>query len=234
MLMQTGTQPVRSHNSLLTTPAWKLGGQTLYALEGSVFIGGAVVQWLRDGLGIIKSSAEVEALAASVPDTDGVYLVPAFAGLGAPHWDPYARGTMVGLTRGTTAAHIARAALESMAYQSCDVLTAMEADAQVPLSELRVDGGATANSLLMQFQADILGVPVVRPHVLETTALGAAYLAGLAVGYWKNQVEIAEQWQVDRIFEPTMPQARREELLAGWRKALERAKGWEKPEDGPG
>lgn len=234
MLMQTGTQPVRSHNSLVTTPAWKIGRQTLYALEGSVFIGGAVVQWLRDGLGIIKSSAEIETLAASVPDTDGVYLVPAFAGLGAPHWDPYARGTMVGLTRGTSAAHIARAALESIAYQSRDVLTAMEADAQLSLSELRVDGGATANTLLMQFQADILGVAVVRPHVLETTALGAAYLAGLAVGYWKDQAEIAKQWQVDRIFEPSMLQARREDLLAGWQKALERAKGWKQAEDGTG
>lgn len=234
MLMQTGTQPVRSHNSLVTTPAWKIGRQTSYALEGSVFIGGAVVQWLRDGLGIIKSSAEIETLAASVQDTDGVYLVPAFAGLGAPHWDPYARGTMVGLTRGTSAAHIARAALESIAYQSRDVLTAMEADAQLSLSELRVDGGATANTLLMQFQADILGVAVVRPHVLETTALGAAYVAGLAVGYWRDEAEIAKQWQIDRIFEPSMPQARREDLLAGWQKALERAKGWEQVEDGTG
>lgn len=232
MLMQTGTQPVRSHNSLVTTPAWKIGRQTSYALEGSVFIGGAVVQWLRDGLGIIKSSAEIETLAASVQDTDGVYLVPAFAGLGAPHWDPYARGTMVGLTRGTSAAHIARAALESIAYQSRDVLTAMEADAQLSLSELRVDGGAAANTLLMQFQADILGVAVVRPHVLETTALGAAYLAGLAVGYWKDEAEIAKQWQVDRIFEPSMPQARREDLLAGWQKALERAKRWKEAEGG--
>ena len=234
MLMQTGMQAVRSRNNLLTTPAWKINDQTSYALEGSVFIGGAVVQWLRDGLGIIKSSAEVEALAASVSDTNGVYLVPAFAGLGAPHWDPYARGTMVGLTQGATAAHIARAALESIAYQSCDVLAAMEADAQVPLTELRVDGGATANDLLMQFQADVLGVSVVRPQVSETTALGAAYLAGLAVGYWKDQTEIAVQWQVERVFTPAMSSERREELLASWQKALERAKGWEEPAGGRG
>lgn len=229
MLMQTGTQAVRSQNNLLTTPAWKIDGQTAYALEGSVFIGGAVVQWLRDGLGIIKSSAGVEALAASVSDTDGVYLVPAFAGLGAPHWDPYARGTMVGLTQGTTAAHIARAALESIAYQSRDVLVAMEADAQVSLTELRVDGGATANDLLMQFQADVLGVSVVRPQVAETTALGAAYLAGLAVGYWKDQTELAKQWQVERVFTPAMSRDKRDALIAGWQKALERAKGWEEP-----
>ena len=232
ILMQTGTQAVRSHNNLLTTLAWQIDGQTSYALEGSVFIGGAVVQWLRDGLGIIKSSAEVEMLAASVPDTNGGYLVPAFVGLGAPHWDSYARGTIVGLTQGATAAHIARAALESIAYQSRDVLVAMEADANVPLTELRVDGGATANDLLMQFQADVLGVSVVRPQVSETTALGAAYLAGLAVGYWNDQTELAQQWQVERIFEPSMSQDKRAGLLAGWQKALERAKGWEEPEDG--
>ena len=229
MLMQTGPQAVCSHNNLLTTPAWKIEGQTSYALEGSVFIGGAVVQWLRDGLGIIKSSADIEALAASVSDTNGVYLVPAFAGLGAPHWDPYARGAIVGLTQGTTAAHIARAALESIAYQSRDVLGAMEGDASVPLNELRVDGGASANNLLMQFQADVLGVPVVRPRVAETTALGAAYLAGLAVGYWKDQAEISTQWQVERIFEPGMSQERRDGLLADWQKALGRAKAWEEP-----
>ena len=179
-----------------------------------MFIGGAVVQWLRDGLGMITSSAEVEPLAASVSDTGGVYLVPAFAGLGAPHWDPYARGTMVGLTRGTSAAHLARAALESIAYQSRDVVAAMQADAGLSLTELRVDGGATANTLLMQFQADILGVPVVRPRVTETSALGAAYLAGLAVGYWTDQSQLDAQWQVERIFEPRMPPDRRAGLIA--------------------
>ncbi len=226
MLMQTGPKPVASQNNLLTTAAWQLGQQTNYALEGSVFIAGAVVQWLRDGLGIIKSSAEVEALAASVPDTDGVYFVPAFTGLGAPHWDPHARGSLLGLTRGTTAAHVARAALESIAYQSMDVLTAMEADAGLHLTELRVDGGATVNNLLMQFQSDVLGVPVVRPKISETTALGAAYLAGLAIGYWKDQSEIASQWQVERVFEPHMPLEHKEELKAGWEKALRRAKDW--------
>ena len=230
MLMQTGNTPVASQNNLLTTAAWRFNNQTHYALEGSVFIAGAVVQWLRDGLGIIQSSSEVEALAASATDTDGVYLVPAFSGLGAPHWDPYARGSLLGLTRGSTAAHIARAALESIAYQSMDVLTAMEADAAIHLTELRVDGGATANNLLMQFQADMLGIPVVRPHIAETTALGAAYLAGLAVGYWKDVSTIANRWQVDRIFEPQMHQERREELKAGWTKALERAKDWETKE----
>src|SRR6185295_13227815 len=186
LLLNTGRRPVASASRLLTTPAWRIGGATDYALEGSVFVGGAVVQWLRDGLGLIRSSAEVEALAASVPDAGGVVLVPAFTGLGAPHWDPYARGTLVGITRGTTAAHIARAALEGIAYQVVDVLAAMEADSGVPITELRVDGGATANNLLMQLQADLAGVPVVRPRVQETTALGAAYLAGLAVGVWKD------------------------------------------------
>lgn len=229
LLMPTGAQAVRSDHRLLTTPAWQLNGRTLYALEGSVFIGGAVVQWLRDGLGMIRASAEVEPLAASVPDTDGVYLVPAFAGLGAPHWDPYARGTLVGLTRGTSAAHIARAALESIAYQSRDVVAAMEADAGLSLTELRVDGGATANNLLMQFQADILGVPVVRPRVTETSALGAAYLAGLAVGYWADQSQLDAQWQVERIFEPHMPPDRRAALIADWQRAIERAKAWATP-----
>ena len=227
MLMQTGESPVASRNNLLTTVAWCVDNRTQYALEGSVFIAGAVVQWLRDGLGIITSSSEVETLAASVPGTDGVYLVPAFSGLGAPHWDPYARGALLGLTRGSTAAHIARAALESIAYQSMDVLTAMEADAGIRLTQLRVDGGATVNNLLMQFQADILGVPVVRPKIAETTALGAAYLAGLAVGYWKDPDEIATQWQIDHVFEPALSQERREELRAGWTKALDRAKDWE-------
>ena len=186
-----------------------------------------MVQWLRDGLGIIKHSADVEALAASVPDNGGVYFVPAFAGLGAPHWDQYARGSISGLTRGTTAGHIARAALEGIAYQVADVLSAMEADSKIKLSELRVDGGACGNNLLMQFQADLLGVPVVRPAVRETTALGAAYLAGLAVGFWRDQAEIAAQWKADRTFEPSMDPARRDRLRASWTKALDRAKSWE-------
>ena len=195
LLLNTGATAVASRNNLLTTVAWKRDGVTEYALEGSVFIGGAVVQWLRDGLGIIRHAADIEALAASVPDNGGVYLVPAFAGLGAPHWDAYARGAIFGLTRGTTGGHIARAALEAIAFQSADVLRAMELDAGITLTELRVDGGAAANDLLMQFQADILGVPVVRPRVLETTALGAAYLAGLAVGYWESADDIARNWQ---------------------------------------
>ena len=227
MVMNTGDTPITSKNNLLTTVAWRIGNRTEYALEGSIFIAGAVVQWLRDGLGIIQSSADVEALAAQVPDTGGVYLVPAFAGLGAPHWDQYARGLMAGLTRGTTAAHIARAALEGIAYQVADVLHAMQADAKLKLKELRVDGGACANDLLMQFQADLLGVPVVRPKVTETTALGAAYLAGLAVGYWRDQKEIAAQWQVDKRFKPAMKPAQRKALKAGWNKALQRAKAWE-------
>ena len=227
MLMNTGTKPIASRNNLLTTVAWRVGNRTEFALEGSIFIAGAVVQWLRDGLGIIQSSSEVEALAAQVVDPQGVYLVPAFAGLGAPHWDQYARGLVAGITRGTTAAHIARAALEGIAFQVADVLHAMEADAKIKLKELRVDGGACANNLLMQFQSDLLAVPVVRPKITETTALGAAYLAGLAVGYWKDQKQIAAQWQVDRRFQPAMKAARRSGLVAGWRKALERAKRWE-------
>jgi glycerol kinase len=227
MLMNTGTKPIASKNNLLTTVAWEVGGRTEYALEGSIFIAGAVVQWLRDGLEIIRSSAEVEGLAASVPDSGGVYLVPAFAGLGAPHWDQYARGTIVGLTRGTTKAHLARAALEGIALQVMDVLKAMEADAGIKLKELRVDGGASANDLLMQLQADLLNVPVVRPKIAETTALGAAYLAGLAVGYWKNQAEIARQWQVDARFKPAMSPAARKKVASGWAKALSRAKDWE-------
>jgi glycerol kinase len=227
MLMNTGTKPIASKNNLLTTVAWRIGKRTEYALEGSIFIAGAVVQWLRDGLGIIKSSSEVEALAAQVTDPDGVYLVPAFAGLGAPHWDQYARGLVAGVTRGTTAAHIARAALEGIAFQVGDVLRAMEADAHIKLKELRVDGGASANNLLMQFQSNLLSVPVVRPKVTETTALGAAYLAGLAVGYWKDQQQIAAQWQADRRFKPAMTRAQRTRLETGWRKALERAKRWE-------
>ena len=227
MLMHTGTKPIVSRHNLLTTVAWRVGNRTDYALEGSIFIAGAVVQWLRDGLGIIKSSSEVEALASQVTDPDGVYLVPAFAGLGAPHWDQYARGLVAGVTRGTTAAHIARAALEGIAFQVADVLRAMEADARIKLKELRVDGGASANNLLMQFQSNLLGVPVIRPKVTETTALGAAYLAGLAVGYWKDQKQIAAQWQVDRRFTPAMQPAQRKQLEAGWRKALDRARRWE-------
>mgnify|MGYP000169653159 CR=1 FL=1 len=227
MLMNTGTKPINSKNKLLTTVAWRINGRTEYALEGSVFIAGAAIQWLRDGLGIIRQSADVEALAASVPDTGGVYLVPAFAGLGAPHWDAYARGTLLGLTRGTTAAHIARATLEGIALQVMDILKAMEADAGIKLKELRVDGGASVNNLLMQLQCDLLGVPVVRPKVNETTALGAACLAGLAVGYWKNLDDIAKHWQVDRKFKPSMKAAARTQITQGWNRALGRAKGWE-------
>jgi glycerol kinase len=227
MLMNTGPKPIASKHNLLTTVAWRIGTRIEYALEGSIFIAGAVVQWLRDGLGIIKSSSEVEALASQVTDPEGVYLVPAFAGLGAPHWDQYARGLVAGVTRGTTAAHIARAALEGIAFQVADVLRAMEGDAKIRLKELRVDGGASANNLLMQFQSNLLGVPVVRPKVTETTALGAAYLAGLAVGYWKDQTQIATQWQVDRRFTPVMKSADRKRLDAGWRKALDRARHWE-------
>jgi glycerol kinase len=226
LLMNTGTKAVASSNQLLTTIAWRRDGRTDYALEGSVFIGGALVQWLRDGLKIIRSANEVNALAASVPDNGGAYVVPAFAGLGAPHWDAYARGAMFGLTRGVTGAHIARASLEAIALQSRDVLFAMQKDAGITLSGLRVDGGAAASDLLMQIQADVLGVPVVRPKVLETTALGAAYLAGLAVGYWKDAAEVARNWQVDRTFEPSMSRERVAELCAGWEKAVERSKGW--------
>ena len=226
MLMQTGARPIASRNNLLTTIAWRIGKHTEYALEGSIFIAGAVVQWLRDGLGIIQSSGEVEGLATQVADTGGVYLVPAFAGLGAPHWDPYARGILIGITRGTTRAHIARAALEGIAFQVADVLHAMESDAKIRLRELRVDGGACANNLLMQFQADLLGVPVVRPRIAETTALGAAYLAGLAVGFWNDQREIAAQWQVDARFRPAAKPSVRKQLMARWTKALARAKRW--------
>jgi glycerol kinase len=226
MLMHTGAKPIASKNNLLTTVAWRIGNKTEYALEGSIFIAGAVVQWLRDGLQIISSSSEVESLAAQVPDNGGVYVVPAFAGLGTPHWDQYARGLIIGLTRGSSRAHIARAALEGIAYQVADVLHAMEGDAKIRLKELRVDGGACANNLLMQFQADLLNVPVVRPKVSETTALGAAYLAGLAVGYWKNQSEIASQWQTDRRFVPAMKTPARKKLVSGWDKALERAMQW--------
>jgi len=226
MMLNTGDKPIPSKNNLLTTIGWKVQGKVTYALEGSIFIAGAVVQWLRDGLGIIKTSTEVELLAASVADNGGIYLVPAFAGLGAPHWDQFARGTIVGITRGTTAGHLARAALESIAYQTMDVLEAMEADSGIPLKELRVDGGATVNDLLMQFQADLLGVPLVRPKVRETTALGAAYLAGLAVGYWPDTNEIQHQWQRDKEFRPALDRAKVAELKGGWQKAVDRAKGW--------
>jgi glycerol kinase len=212
---------------LLTTVAWKTGSQTEFALEGSVFIGGAVVQWLRDGLELIKSAAEIENLAGSVPDNGGVYLVPAFAGLGAPHWDQYARGSISGLTRGTTAGHIARAALEGIAFQVADVLAVMKEDSGISLDELRVDGGACANNLLMQAQADFLGVPVVRPKVIETTALGAAYLAGLATGFWKDRAQLHQAWEADRTFEPKLSADERDYRRRRWGEALKRAKAWE-------
>jgi glycerol kinase len=224
LLMHTGEKPVTSKNKLLSTIAWKIDGRLEYALEGGVFIGGAVVQWLRDGLGLITQSVDVEKLAARVPDNGGVYLVPAFAGLGAPHWDANARGLIVGLTRGSNAAHLARAALESIAYQSADLLRAMEADCKRKLRGLRVDGGAVVNNALMQFQADLLRVPVVRPRTTETTALGAAYLAGLAVGFWKSRTEIAQLWSADRAFRAEMPVARSRQLLGEWRRAVNRAK----------
>lgn len=227
MLMNTGTTPVASKNKLLTTVGWKIGDRTEYALEGSVFVAGAVVQWLRDGLGLIKSSADVEKLAASVASTEGVYLVPAFAGLGAPHWDAYARGTLVGMTRGTNRSHIARAALEGIAYQVTDIVKAMEADAGLRLKQLRVDGGASLNGLLMQFQSDLLRVPVIRPVVEETTALGAAYLAGLAVGFWQSKRDIQANWQEAARFKATMKPKEKERLIAGWSRALERAADWE-------
>ena len=224
LLMHTGDRPVASKHNLLTTIAWRIGGKTEYALEGSVFIGGAVVQWLRDGLGLIATSGEVEKLAARVPDNGGVYLVPAFAGLGAPHWDAAARGAIVGLTRGSNAAHLARAALESIAYQSADLLGAMEADAGRRLRELRVDGGAVGNNGLMQFQSDLLRVRVVRPRTTETTALGAAYLAGLAVGFWKSRAEIAALWSADRTFTPAAPPAAMRRLQGEWHRAVARVK----------
>ncbi len=226
MLMNTGDEVVHSKSRLLSTAACATGNKKQYALEGSVFIGGAVVQWLRDGLGIIRSSAEVEALAGSVPDNGGVYLVPAFVGLGSPHWDPHARGTIMGLTRGSSAGHIARAALESIAYQTADVLHAMATDSGIDLRELRVDGGAARNDALMQFQANLLGLRVVRPQIQETTALGAAYLAGLGCGFWKNPAQLNAQWQVERTFEPRMSRDQAAHLLAGWHRAVERSKGW--------
>ncbi|HNU13381.1 MAG TPA: glycerol kinase GlpK, partial [Chitinophagaceae bacterium] len=226
MLMNTGVKAIASKNNLLTTIAWQIDKKTEYALEGSVFIAGAVVQWLRDELKIIRTSADVEKLAGQVKDTDGVYIVPAFAGLGAPHWNQYARGSIFGLTRGSSNAHIARAALDSIAYQTFDVLKAMEADAGIHIKELRVDGGATVNNQLMQFQSDILNTNVVRPKITETTALGAAYLAGLAVGYWKNVEEIQQQWQVDKSFSPSMPDEKRNELISGWQRAVKASITW--------
>jgi glycerol kinase len=226
MLMNTGDTPLMSRHRLLTTIAWQQGGRRQYALEGSVFVAGAVVQWLRDGLGLIDRSSDIEPLAASVGDSGGVCFVPAFTGLGSPHWDPHARGTLVGLTRGTNRGHIARAALEAIAFQSAELLSAMQQDAGQPLIELRVDGGATVNDLLMQFQADLLGVPVVRPRITETTALGAAYLAGLATGFWNSTAEVAGNWQQGRRFEPAMSRDTAATRIGEWSRAVERARGW--------
>jgi glycerol kinase len=228
-LLNTGERAVASSQGLLTTVAWTVEGSTTYALEGAVFIAGAAVQWLRDGLGIIRQAAETQALAESVPDTGGVYLVPAFVGLGAPYWDPYARGTLVGITRGTGRAHLARAALEAIAYQSRDVLDTMKRESGVPLTTLRVDGGASANDFLCQFQADVLGVEVLRPSVTETTGLGAAYLAGVGVGLWKSR-ELATRWKLERKFTPAMSDGAREAAYGGWRRAVERSRSWIEPE----
>lgn len=229
MLLNTGSEAVESENNLLTTIGWTIGKKTSYALEGSVFVAGAAVQWLRDGLGCIKNSSDVEELATSVKDSGGVYVVPAFTGLGAPYWDPYARGSILGLTRSSTIAHISRAVLEGIAFQSSDVLQAMIDDSGVQLSELRVDGGASKNNMLMQFQADILGVPVVRPKITETTALGAAYLAGLATGFWGSIEEIAGQWQVEKRFEPNMPASVRDNYIMNWQRAVRKARAWIRP-----
>jgi len=226
IMFNTGEKAITSENNLLTTIGWQVKGKTTYALEGSIFIAGALVQWLRDGLGIIESSSDVEKLALTEKDNGGVYLVPAFAGLGAPHWDQKARGAMYGLTRGTTAGHIARAALEGIAFQVKDVLTAMEADSGISIKELRVDGGASINKTLMQFQSDILGIPIIRPKVTETTALGAAYLAGLAVGFWKSTDELKKKWEIDAKFEPEMKTSQKERLLEKWNQAVEKSKNW--------
>jgi len=226
MLMNTGDKAVPSKNNLLTTVAWKINGQVQYALEGSVFIAGAVVQWLRDGLRLIQTSAEVEALALKVEDNGGVYMVPAFTGLGAPYWNQHARGTIVGITRGSTDAHIARAALESIAFQTMDVLKAMEADSGIMIKELRVDGGATINNHLMQFQSDLLNTSVIRPSITETTALGAAYLAGLAVGYWNDIAEVEKYWQKEKIFKPSMKEDTRSDLQKNWHRAIRSAQVW--------
>jgi glycerol kinase len=226
MMMNIGKKPIESKSKLLTTVAWKIGNETVYALEGSIFIAGAVVQWLRDGLGIIKKSSDVEKLAGKVKDSDGVYFVPAFAGLGAPHWDQHARGTLVGITRGSTSAHIARAALDSIAYQTLEVLLAMQNDSGINIRELRVDGGATVNNNLMQFQSDLLQTKVVRPKITETTALGAAYLAGLAVKYWIDTNEVKKQWQVDRTFSPQIKEEETHSLIQGWHRAVNASKAW--------
>jgi len=226
MMMNTGDKPIASSNNLLTTIAWRVNNQVSYALEGSIFIAGAVVQWLRDSLGIIRKSSDIEKLAAKVKDSGGVYFIPAFAGLGAPHWNQHARGTLVGLTRGSTAAHIARAALDSIAFQTLEVLQAMEADSGIKIKELRVDGGATVNNLLMQFQCDLIGTRLVRPKITETTALGAAYLAGLAVGYWESIADMEHQWQLDRDFTPQMSPEETRILVHGWNRAVKAAVAW--------
>ena len=231
MILNTGSKPVLSKNNLLTTIAWKLDGKVTYALEGSVFVGGAVVQWLRDELGLIQSAAITEQLANSVPDNGGVYFVPALTGLGAPYWDQYARGVIIGITRGTSTAHLTRAALEGICYQVYDVLMAMENDIHAKPKEIRVDGGAIANNFLMQFQADICRCPVVRPRVLETTALGAAYLAGLAVGYWKSTDDVLQNWSVDRTFTPNITPEERKKRVKGWNKAVRCAYHWAKDEE---
>jgi glycerol kinase len=229
MLMNIGNKPILSKNNLITTIAWKIGDEVQYALEGSIFIAGAVVQWLRDELKIISSASEVEELAANVPDSGGVYMVPAFAGLGAPHWNQYARGTIFGITRGTNRNHFCRAALESIAFQVMEVLKAMQSDSGIEIKELRVDGGATQNNLLLQFQADILKASVVRPEVTEVTAIGAAYLAGLAVGYWQNIEDIQKQWQINKRFEPTSEN--KVDLIKGWFKAIKAVNAWAEPEN---
>jgi glycerol kinase len=226
MLMHTGEKRTKSQNSLLSTTAWDFGGRREYALEGSIFVAGAVVQWLRDGLHLFRKSEDVEKLALEVSDNGGVYLVPAFAGLGAPHWDSYARGTMIGMSRGTTKAHIARAALESIAFQTADVLDAMTNDSKLKIRSLRVDGGAATNDTLMQFQADILGVEVVRPQVFESTALGVGYMAGLGVGVWKSAKELEKLWQVERIFQPQMPRREANRLRSRWEEAVSRSRSW--------
>jgi glycerol kinase len=233
MLLNTGRRPIASDNNLLTTVGWGIGDEVTYCLEGSVFIAGAVVQWLRDGLGVIDRSTDVEQLARSVPDAGGVWFVPAFVGLGAPYWDPYARGTILGVTRGTSAAHLARAALEAIAYQTRDLVEAMQKDTGTPLRVLKADGGASVNNLLMQFQADVLGVEVRRPVVAETTALGAAYLAGLAVGYWQDTDELARRWALGECFQPQIPAQKREALYAGWQRAVKRSFDWEQPATQP-
>jgi glycerol kinase len=226
LLMNTGDRPVESKHGLLTTVGWRLNSATTYCLEGSVFVAGAAVQWLRDGLGLIGTSDEIERLAARETDSGGVVFVPALVGLGAPYWDPHARGAIFGLTRGTTAAHLARATVESMAFQTCDLLRAMQQDAATPLAELKADGGASVNDGLLQFQADLLGLPVVRPVVTETTAMGAAYLAGLAVGFWTDQADLAKHWAIDRRFTPAMPAGERDRRYRQWQRAVERTRGW--------